>query len=244
MGIQREETPRGFCCPWVKGDSSHVLTALPAAQSSPPSRLHPAAQQGWALLAWGSGTVVHRAPLSQPLCPHGDVPETPLQHHHSPCSPGIGPRCLLQLQGPRHLSGSAGWPLQAARQDIAVHLMGTVHHLPPSSSPHSAPSPTPSPSKENSWGRFPLPRRLGSQDSSDSGATRDGTPGTSSAKFPSHLWVHPWALLPPLAPWAFPTHPAQGQHPPQGQKPPWHHHSHPLAHLQPGQEHLKGEGSW
>lgn len=161
-----------------------MLTALPAAQTSPPSRLHPAAQQGWALLAWGSGTVVHRAPLSQPLCPHGDVPETPLQHHHSPCSPGIGTRCLLQLRGPRHLSGSAGWPLQAARQDIAVHLMGSVHHLPPSSSPHSAPSPTPSPSKENSWGRFPLPRRLGSQDSSDSGATRDGTQEPAVLNFP------------------------------------------------------------
>lgn len=57
--IKPEAMPGCFCCPWEKADGSLVLTALPAAQTSPPSWLHPAARQGRAVLARGPGTVGH-----------------------------------------------------------------------------------------------------------------------------------------------------------------------------------------
>ena len=225
-----------------------MLTALPAAQTSPPSWLHPAAQQGCALLAWGSGTVVHQAPVPQPLCPHGDVPETPLQHHHSLCSLGTGTRHLPQLQGPQHLSGNMGLPLQAARprspHGVPLRLCTSPSSLLLTNPEMFGSLSYPWAPKDNFWCTFLNPRRLSSRYSKDSSGTRDGSPGTSSALFPSHLQVHPWVLLPPLVPWPFPSLPAQGHDPPQGQKPPWHHHSHPLGHVQAGQEHLKGEGSW
>jgi len=112
----------------------------------------------------GPGLRVHRDLLSQPLCPQGHVPDTALEHRHGPWSPVTGTRYLRQLQQPQHFSGSAGLPLQAARQPLHIHPMGRpsspVRHLPSSSSPVlrcSAPSTNPGSPREHSQGSRSMP---------------------------------------------------------------------------------------
>ena len=215
----------------------------PAAQPSPPSRLHPAAGQGWTLLAWGSGTVCiklqcHSRCVLMGMC-HRHLFSIIIAH--APRGQGRGvsfsSRDLSNSLGVRAAPcKQQGRTFQVTPWGLYTIILPAPHHV-------QLLLPPPGLSRKTPRVGFPFPGDLGVSTVVTWGATRDGTLGTGSAVFPSHLWVHPWSLLPPLASWAFPTLPAQAQHPPPNQKHPWHHHSHLLGHLRAEQGHLKGDGS-
>ena len=145
-----------------------MLTALPAAQSSPPSRLHPARRQGRALLPRGSGTALRRAPGTRPSCPRGDVPEAPLQHRHSPCSLRTGTRRPLSSRGPALLWECRFAPASSKAGPCVFAPWGAppAPYITSLLSPHRSrgvrlPLPSPDP-RGNSCGQFPHPRKPGS----------------------------------------------------------------------------------